>query len=143
MSQRWIYHVTHVDNLAGIGSAGLLSDASRISAGVEVQLVGMSESKRRRLEEIRVDCCAGRMVGQFVPFYFCPRSVMLYVIHKGNHPDLGYRGGQDSVVHLVTRVSNVVAWAASNGVDWAFSPQNAGNGLATFSRSLEELAPPT
>lgn len=42
----------------------------------------MSEIKRRRLEEIPVDCCSGRMVGEFVPFYFCPRSVMLFVIHK-------------------------------------------------------------
>lgn len=64
---------------------------------------------------------------------------MLFVIHRGNHPDLAYRGGQESVVHLVARVSNVTAWAVSNGVDWAFSAQNAGNRLATFSRSLEEL----
>lgn len=70
MSQRWIYHITHVGNLGSIGREGLLSDASRVAANLEVQLVGMSEIKRRRLEEIQVDCRGGRMVGEFVPFYF-------------------------------------------------------------------------
>lgn len=139
MSQRWIYHITHLVNLASIGRDGLLSDASRIAAGLDVQLVGMSETKRRRLEEIAVDCCGGRKVGESVPFYFCPRSVMLFVIHRGNHPDLGYHGGQGSIIHLATRVSTVTDWACSNGGEWAFSPQNAGNRFATFSQSLEEL----
>jgi len=39
-------------------------------------------------------------VGDCVPFYFCPRSVMLYLIYQGNHPDLQYHGGQDLVLHL-------------------------------------------
>jgi hypothetical protein len=64
---------------------------------------------------------------------------MLFVIHRGNHPDLEYRGGQGSIVHLVTRVKGITDWARSNGVDWAFSAQNAGNRFATFSQSPEEL----
>jgi ssDNA thymidine ADP-ribosyltransferase, DarT len=27
-------------------------------------------------------------VGEYVPFYFCPRSITLFLLHKGNHVDL-------------------------------------------------------
>lgn len=42
----------------------------------------------------------GLYVGQCVPFYFCPRSVMLYVIYCANHDELSYRGGQGPILHL-------------------------------------------
>jgi hypothetical protein len=47
-----------------------------------------------------VKCHPGTCVGEYVPFYFCPRSVMLYVINKGNHLDLQFRDGQSGIVHL-------------------------------------------
>ena len=59
----------------------------------------MSEIKQRRLTN-PVKCRPGLSVGECVPFYFCPRSVMLYVIHMANHPELKYRGGQGAIVHL-------------------------------------------
>jgi hypothetical protein len=36
----------------------------------------MNEIKRRRLEELEVHCYPGTRVGQYVPFYFCPGSVI-------------------------------------------------------------------
>ncbi len=79
-----IYHITHVDNLAGIAASGeLISDAKRIASGLTCLLVGMSNIKKRRLEEIEVTCHPGTTVGQYVPHYFCPRSIMLYILHMG------------------------------------------------------------
>ena len=54
-------------------------------------------------------------VGDCVPFYFCPRSVMLYVISMRNHAELSYQGGQEPIVHLEADLYDVVAWA--NGVN--------------------------
>ena len=52
-----IYHITHVENLAFITSHGLIwSDARRIKSGVDCQVIGMSEIKQRRLEELPVMC---------------------------------------------------------------------------------------
>ena len=34
---------------------------------------------------------------------------MLYKIHKANDPDLAYRGGQESVVHLESDLRTTVA----------------------------------
>ena len=39
-------------------------------------------------------------VADYVPFYFAPRSPMLYKLHKGGVPN--YTGGQDPLVYLVS-----------------------------------------
>ncbi len=66
-------------------------------------------------------------VGDCVPFYFCPRSVMLYVIHRANNPELTYRGGQTPIVHLEADLHEVFSWAERNETRWAFTTTNAGS----------------
>ena len=65
-------------------------------------------------------------MGDCVPFYFCPRSVMLYLLYQGNHPDLSYHGGQDPIVHLEADMGRTVAWANQEELRWAFTLSNAG-----------------
>lgn len=52
----------------------------------------MSSIKKRRLESLILTSHFDLYVGQCVPFCFCPRSIMLFVIHCANHPELIYRG---------------------------------------------------
>lgn len=135
-----IYHITHLSNLEGIiASGGLISDALIQRSRVTPRQVGMSRIKERRLKEIEVSCHPGTKVGEYVPFYFCVRSVMLYVVHCANHPDLQYRDGQDAIVHLQADLRHVVAWADQAGVRWAFSLSNAGARFAEFRASLNAL----
>jgi len=137
--KRSIYHITHVENLASIvGDAELVSDSTMIARGGPSASVGMSNIKLRRLT-LPVTCHAGTTVGQYVPFYFCPRSVMLYVLHRGNHPNLEYRGGQVPLVHLEADLSSVVAWANRTGRRWAFSLSNAGAVYTVFCANLTQL----
>lgn len=135
-----IYHITHIENIAKIVRAGSLwSDAERIRRGLACEIVGMSEIKRRRLQEIRVDCHPGTMVGNYVPWYYCPRSVMLYILYRGNSPGLDYHGGQRPIVHLQADLNTVLDWAETHNVRWAFSRGNAGAYYATFSTNRHEL----
>jgi hypothetical protein len=117
----------------------LWSDAKRIELGINCEIVGMSEIKRRRIEEIDVDCHPGTKVGQYVPSYFCPRSVMLYILYQANHPDLTYRGGQIPIIHLQMDMHEVIKWANASNVRWAFSNVNAGAYYAHFHASLDKL----
>ena len=134
-----IYHITHVDNLASIVAKRCLeSDARRIRLGLENTNIGMSEIKERRLR-LGINCHPGTKVGEFVPFYFCPRSIMLFLIHRANHPDLTYRGGQQPIVHLEAGLDAVVRWAEANHRPWAFSPNNAGATYAVFYKNLNQL----
>ncbi len=123
-----LYHIVHVDRLPSIVGDGFLwCDAEvhrRRSPGTRI---GMSTIKQRRLNELRLTSRPDLYVGQCVPFYFCPRSVMLYLLHRRNHPDLGYHGGQAPIVHLVADLNEAVRWAESEGLRWAFTLSNAGS----------------
>jgi hypothetical protein len=123
-----IYHIVHVDRLASIiADDRLLCDSEIANRGSQGTSIGMSKIKQRRLTELTLASHPGLYVGQCVPFYFCPRSVMLYLIWKANHPDLSYRGGQDPIVHLEADLYNVVEWADQNNSRWAFTLSNAGS----------------
>ena len=88
--------------------------------------IGMGGIKERRLTELQLKSHPGLHVGECVPLYFCPRSVMLYLIHCANHPGLTYRGGQEPIIHLESDLLDAVAWADLNRRRWAFTLSNAG-----------------
>ena len=135
-----ICHITHVNNLLGIVQAnGLWSDAKRIELGLGTSLIGMSRIKQRRLTEIDVSCHPGTKVGQYVPFFYCPRSIMLYILHRGNHDDIDYRDGQGPIVHLVADLDASIQWAASGGIPWALSPTNASARYTSFFNQRADL----
>lgn len=134
-----IYHITHVDNLlAIIANGGLFSDAAMIARGGPSAAIGMNSIKQRRLS-LPVRCHPGLSVGDCVPFYFCPRSIMLFVINCANHPELAYRGGQGPIVHLEADLYAVVQWANAQQRQWAFTLSNAGAGYAQFRNTLNDL----
>lgn len=136
-----IYHITHLANLQGIVRSGqILSDSECTRLDVHAMVVGMSDVKRRRLLQARVDCHPGTTVGEYVPFNFCPRSVMLYILHRGNHPELNYGGGQTPIVHLQADLHDAVHWAQEASRRWAFSNCNAGAGYAEFFKSIPDLS---
>ncbi|OQY31723.1 MAG: hypothetical protein B6241_13250 [Spirochaetaceae bacterium 4572_59] len=114
-----IYHILHIDRLSSVlESNHLFSDAiinERIPVGTTI---GMSKIKKRRLKELTISCYPDLHVGDCVPFYFCPRSVMLYMFHKGNHPEISYHGGQTPIIHLEADFHKVVSWADQNKKRW-------------------------
>lgn len=126
-AQPKIYHICHVDRLPSILDCnGLFSDAKVLELDLPGTVVGMSNIKQRRLNELRLDSHPTLFVGQCVPFYFCPRSVMLYLIHRRN-AELTYQGGQAQIVHLESDLYETVAWANANKRRWAFTLSNAGS----------------
>lgn len=102
-----VYHITHVGNLARIAAAGALWSDRRVrDAGLPVQGIAYGHIKRRR-EAIMVTLAPHGTLADYVPFYFCPRSPMLYALHRNQVPD--YSGGQSGVVHLVVDAEAVIA----------------------------------
>lgn len=122
-----IYHIVHVDKLAAIAAEGFLySDTVMAARPANGTIIGMNNIKARRMNELTLASHVGLFVGHCVPFYFCPRSVMLFLIHRRN-AELAYQGGQGPIVHLVADLSAVVAWAQANDQRWAFTLSNAGS----------------
>jgi hypothetical protein len=97
-----IYHITHLRNLADIIAVGQLWCDSKMAAQNRA-CVGIAHQhikERRARKAIKIP--PGGFVADYVPFYFAPRSPMLYTIHQGNVA--GYDGGQAKVVYLVSSV---------------------------------------
>lgn len=137
VEDRLIFHITHIDNLPAIIADGCLwSDHQVVTRPNQRTVIGFDTIKRRRLQEIKVSCHPTTFVGQYVPFYFCPRSPMLYVIHRRNS-ELTYHGGQERIVHLVSKVGMAIQSCA--GRPWAFTDGNAGAYYARFCNDLTQF----
>ena len=136
-----IYHIVHVDRLPSIIADGSLwCDAKMQRNPRPGTTIGISTIKERRLLSNRLNSRPGLWVGDCVPFYFCPRSIMLYVIHMKKHRQLSYRGGQEPIVHLEADLHAVVDWAERNGRQWAFTLSNAGSSYFKDCCKLEQLS---
>jgi len=122
-----IYHIVHVDKLPSIIADGVLwCDAGMARRPASGTGIGMTKIKQRRLTDLTLTSYPDLHVGDCVPFYFCPRSIMLYLIHQANHPELAYRDGQGPIVHLEADLRQVITWAEQNNRRWAFTLSNAG-----------------
>lgn len=122
-----IYHIIHVDRLSSIIKDNqLCCDAKIVRRSSPGTTIGMNQIKERRLNELTLTSHPDLHVGDCVPFYFCPRSIMLYLIHQANHPELAFRGGQGSIVHLEADLRQTVAWAEERCQRWVFTLSNAG-----------------
>jgi hypothetical protein len=129
-----IYHITHVTNLPNIlRDGGLWCDrvsAERNLAGVSIAHQHIKERRARK----PVPCAAGGMLADYVPFYFAPRSPMLYAIHRSNVQ--GYQGGQTPIIYLVASAERV----AQSGLSFAFTDGHAEMDLSRFFTDLDDLA---
>ena len=98
-TQTKLYHFTHVDNLATVLTQGLWCDAEMQGSSLLAKEVGDRAVKDRR-RSLPVGAGAGGVTADYVPFYFAPRSPMMYVISKGGVPE--YTGGLDPLIYLIT-----------------------------------------
>ena len=121
-----IVHIVHVDRLPSIIKEGLLwCDAEVAERSLSGTTIGIAGIKKRRMSNL-LSSHPDLAVGECVPFYFGPRSVMLYLIDRGNHAELRYRDGQEPIVHLVADLRKTVSWAEDTDLRWAFTLTNAG-----------------
>lgn len=136
-----IYHIVHVDRLPSIIEYGVLwCDAEIMQRDPGGTTIGMNDIKQRRLNTLTLVSHPELHVGSCVPFYFCPRSIMLYLIHRANHPELTYRDGQGPILHLEADLRDTVAWAEQNTLRWAFTLSNAGASYFEDYCDLERLS---
>lgn len=101
-----ILHFTHTRNLEGIFSDGYLKSDNLVDRTHELRVEAADLDVKARRRMTSVPLAPFGCVADYVPFYFGPRSPMLYVLHKGSVPN--YQEGQDPLVYLVSTVEAVV-----------------------------------
>lgn len=125
-----VVHFTHLRNLPGILAAGCLQADSRVhrQSALVVEAADLEIKNSRRV--IAVTLPPFGCVADYVPFYFAPRSPMLFKLARGGVPT--YTEGQDPLIYLVSSVGTVV----EAGLSVLFSD---GNCAATVTQIFGDL----
>ncbi|MCY7340293.1 MAG: DUF4433 domain-containing protein [Pseudonocardia sp.] len=110
-------HFTHVQNLPAVMASGHLKSDSLIRAeSVNINECGNVQIKERR-RNVAVSIPPGGVVADYVPFYFAPRSPMMFSISRGNVPT--YTGGQGPLIYFWSHLAVVdqldLQWVGSDG----------------------------
>lgn len=129
----YLYHLTSMRNLPSIVQNGRLKSKNRLireDTGYENIAYANLQDRRARTT---VPCAAGGCLHDYVPFYFAPRSPMLYAIHKDNVD--GYDDGQEPLIYIMTKV----AWVVEADLTFAFTDRHAVLALAQFHDEPSEL----
>ena len=121
MTLKYAFRITHLANIAYIEQNGivransLFRDPNYISIG-DKQVINSRASRTVK----------GYHLNEYIPFYFGPRSPMLYVIQNG------YNGvtqvDAKDIVYCVIRLDEIV----HNDVDCIFTDGHALSGLTSF-----------
>lgn len=128
-----IYHITHIENLPVIlAQGGLWCDRESARRGLARIGIAHHHIKERRAKRV-VPVGPGGTLADYVPFYFAPRSPMLFAIHRNQVA--GYGGGQADIVHLVASAEGVQA----SGKPFVFSDGHADMAISSFFTDLAEL----
>ena len=124
-----IYHITDASNLRlilendGLYCINAMREDNRPHKNIAYEHI---QDRRSRT---RVPINPYGTLHDYVPFYFAPRSPMLYTIDKGNVP--GYIGGQKSIIYLVSLIEFV-----DGKRPWVFTD---GHGTMAFTNYYNDL----
>lgn len=119
------YHIIHEGNLDSLFETGYLySDAMMRASGIQHKIIWYTHTKGNRLDT-PIPLCSDLSIGDCVPFYLCPRSVMLYVIYRADSPQLATHEGQTPVIHLRFNLRRVCEWARQNQLRTFITNANA------------------
>lgn len=128
-----IYHITHINNLPSIlQSGGLIANSRSKQQQINYQDIAHGNIQDRRAIK-SVPCGALGCLHDYVPFYFAPRSPMLYAIYRGNVE--GYKDGQERVIYLVSEAETIF----NNNLNFVFTDGHAVMALSEYYDKLDDL----
>jgi hypothetical protein len=128
-----IFHITHIRNLQNIiNDGGLWCDRVVSQRNLAHVSIAHQHIKDRRAQK-NVPIPPHGVVADYVPFYFAPRSPMLYSISRGNVE--GYQGGQSEVLHLVSSAEAVL----QSRLPFVFTDGHAEMSISHFYQDLQDL----
>ncbi|MBU0511978.1 MAG: DUF4433 domain-containing protein [Chloroflexi bacterium] len=124
-----IYHITHARNLPSIiENGGLLACNQLDQLGAKYESIAYQNIQDRRAST-PVPLPPGGNLHDYIPFYFAPRSPMLYSINRGNVAGIE---NQRPIIHLVTHAQSV----QEAGFEFVFTD---GHGIMVFTEFFNQL----
>lgn len=124
-----LFHITAIDNLTAIAAAGALHCKNAGHRYTNIAHQGAQGARASR----QVPVPPGGTLHDFVPWYFAPRSPMLFAIDRGNVAGCTLR--QADIVHIETTVDLALA----DGASFVIFDRNATHSYATPYTVLADL----
>lgn len=132
-----VFHIIPIEKLESVIEHGLLCDVEanrRFGSQADLSAAHDSLKAQRRRKDVPVSVRG--VMADYTPFYFGPRSPMLFSIHCGN-TEYGRNGrGQEGMIHLVLHLERLVRDFQGR---WCFIDAHMTRGWAQFGASLTEL----
>jgi hypothetical protein len=129
----FIFHITHIENLPSILRSGKIWCDTEINK-TQLTTKGIAhENIKAKRARRSVPIAPGGFLADYVPFYFAPRSPMLCAIYNNRVRD--YQGGQDSILHLVSKAEKVV----ERKLSFTFTNGHAEMEVSQFYDNLADL----
>lgn len=117
-----LFRMTHIENIQHILANGV-THRNSVNANPNYKPIGDASLISTRNHFVVPN---GKLLGDFIPFYFGHRTPMLYVIQKG------FNGVQatapDDIVYLVTNLDSVI----QSGINFAYTDGHATDGFTQF-----------
>jgi ssDNA thymidine ADP-ribosyltransferase, DarT len=126
-------HFTHIRNLPGILAASCLQSDNLLSRQSVAIVEAADPVIKARRRQVRIRLAPFGCVADYVPFYFAPRSPMLYKLARGGVPS--YTDGQDSLIYFVGTVERI----ADTGLRYIFSDGNCAASVTQLFNDLRDL----
>jgi hypothetical protein len=120
LNEFYLYRMTHIENIPHILQYGITHKNSK-NANAEFVPIGDSTLINTRDNFFLEN---GKILGDYIPFYFSYRTPMLYVIQKG------YNGvmptTSENIVYCVSKVQKIIDLK----LDFVFTNGHASNNLS-------------
>ena len=125
-----IFHITPITNLAKICAAGEICSKNLLATrGEGHDSIAHTTIQTRRATKV-VACPPGGVVHDYVPFYYAPRSPMLFVVNNGKVQGCNWR--QEDIVHIESSAESIaiagapfVIYPVSAALDYSVECFNA------------------
>ena len=128
-SDRHIYHMTHISNLPSIIEHQALLCSQRVTAVKASARSIAYDTLQAYRHNTRVPIGPGGLLHDYVPFYFCSKTPMLYAIHMGK---AGGGAVQNDIVFFITSPGNI----AESRLPFVFTD---GHAIMAYSKFFEDL----
>jgi hypothetical protein len=110
------YRITHIDNLPFLLQNGMVNKHHPNASKDYIEIGNPEIIDVRSTSPVKIDNYG--MIGDYVPFYFTPKSIMLYNIVTGHrHPVVQKRNRSEILVVrcLIQELSTLPQWFFTNG----------------------------
>ncbi|MBL6986863.1 MAG: DUF4433 domain-containing protein [Methylobacter sp.] len=126
-----LFHITAIDNLRAICQHGaLISKNAGVIRGISYQNIAHASIQTIRTTKLVMNPPGGN-IHDYVPFYFAPRSPMLFAINNGNVDGCSLK--QDDILHFETTIERVT----QNNAELVFYDRNA---TILYSKAFTDLS---